>query len=158
MFPLKSFDPSSFWMILPPLTRLYLIFLCCVCAFSLYKSARIMLRLRSIRRGHGVADRHGVMESFAVLRTQAANLSQLLHFTFLLFGLCFLIQIPVAFMILDDSGRSVLSSIFRNLAVYIAYAADVFFVMLLLRSVQWFVSSRVDAAMMCFGNLDAKGG
>ena len=98
------------------------------------------------------------MESLAVLRTQAANLSQLLHFTFLLFGLCFLIQIPVAFMILDDSGRSVLSSIFRNLAVYIAYAADVFFVMLLLRSVQWFVSSRINAAMMCLGNLDANSG
>lgn len=155
MFPLKAFDPSSFWMILPPLTKLYVIFLCCVCAFSLYKSARIMLRLRSIKRGQG--DRHGVMGSLAVLRTQATNLSQLFHFTFLLFGLCFLIQIPVAFMIGDDSGRSVLGSIFRNLAVYIAYAADVFFVMLLLRSVQWFVSFRINAAMMRFGDLDADG-
>src|SRR6266478_5816047 len=158
MFPLKSFDPSSFWMFAPPLTRLYILFLCLVCTFSLYKSSRIVFRLRSIRRAHGVEEHHVILRSLAVLRREAANLSQLLHFTFLLFGLCFLIQIPAAFMILEDSRRPVLSSIFSNLAVYIAYAADVFFVLLALRSLQWFVSFRISATMLRCANLDANDG
>jgi hypothetical protein len=89
-------------MFLPPLTRLYLLFLCLVCTFSLYKSSRILLRLRSIKRGHGAEEHHITLRSLAVLHTEAANLSQLLHFTFLLFGLCLLLQIPAAFMLLED--------------------------------------------------------
>jgi len=157
MFDLKSFDPLSFWMFLPPLTRLYLLFLCLVCVFSLYKSLRILFRLHSIKGERGAEQYRITPRSLAIIRAEASNLSQLLHFTFLLFGLCFLIQIPAAFMILDDSNRPVLSSIFSNLAVYIAYAADVFFVLLVLRAVQWFVSFRVSAAMLRFGDLKANG-
>ncbi len=61
-------------------------------------------------------------------------------------------------MILEDSRRPVLSSIFSNLAVYIAYAADVFFVLLALRSLQWFVSFRISATMLRCANLDANDG
>jgi hypothetical protein len=61
-------------------------------------------------------------------------------------------------MLLEDSRRP-LSSIFSNLAVYIAYAADVFFVLLVLRSVQWFVSFRITATMLHRGyDLDANDG
>jgi len=158
MFPLKSFDPSSFWMFLPPLTRLYLLFLCLVCTFSLYKGSRIILRLRSIKRENGVKEHHLILRSLAVLRREAENLSQLLHVTFLLFGVSFLTQIPAAFMILEDSRRPVLTSIFSNLAVYIAYAADVFLVLLVLRLLQWFVSFRISTTMLRSGNLDAADG
>src|SRR5580765_5423971 len=119
MFDLKSFDPLSFWMFLPPLTRLYLLFLCLVCVFRLYTSLRILFRLHSIKGERGAEQYRITPRSLAIIRAEASNLSQLLHFTFLLFGLCFLIQIPAAFMILDDSNRPVLSSIFSNLAVYI---------------------------------------
>jgi hypothetical protein len=66
-------------------------------------------------------------------------------FAFLLFGFCFLIQILQAFIVLGDSNKPPFMIVLRQLDACLAYGADVFLIFLLLHSLQWFVSARLEA-------------
>jgi hypothetical protein len=73
-------------------------------------------------------------------------LHQLVIATFYLFGFIFFLTLPFAFMTLGASKVPGWMFIFENLDYYFAFAANVFFVFLVLHSVQWFVSARVRAS------------
>lgn len=146
MLTIESLDPRHFWLQLPLLTKLFVYFLCAVFVYTLFSLARVLFRLRSLRQVPRSENSNAALRmSFAYLHNRLSNLRSLLLFTFYLFALCFLLQIPGAFMVLEDSGRPLLTVILMQLAVYLEYITDVFFVFLLLHSLQWLVSARVQA-------------
>jgi hypothetical protein len=139
-------DPRFFWPMLPLLSKLYILFLCVVSIYVLFSELRILLRLRAVRKLGSSNDPHSALNALAALRRADTNIHELIVFTFFLFGLIFVLQIPAAFMTLDNSRTPGWVLIFKNLATYYAFAADVFFALLLLHSAQWFVSARLNSA------------
>ena len=143
MLPLDAFSPRFLWPYLPPLTKLFITFLSAVCIYSAYTFARILVGLAA---GKGVSTAEKEYPS-STFHGKLANLQSLLQFAFYLFGLCFFLQIPAAFVTANgNSGWAVVRNIFQDLGIYIAYATDVFFVLLILHSIRWLMASVVDRA------------
>jgi hypothetical protein len=124
------------------------LFLCVVCVYFGYSSASTLFRLRALKKEVSRRAREKTAQSLAVLHHRAANLSQLLSLSSIAFALCLTVQIPAAFNVLGNSRAPMISIIWRQIGVYIVYAADVLLVLLILRLVQWFVASRVSAATL----------
>jgi hypothetical protein len=143
MLPLDAFSPRFLWPYLPSLTKLFITFLCAVCTYSAYTFARILVGLAADKDGS--TGKKGYPSS--TIHRKLANLQNLLQFTFYLFGLCFLLQTPAAFVTANgNSGVALIRNIFQDLGIYIAYATDVFFVLLILHSIRWLIASVVDRA------------
>jgi hypothetical protein len=139
----------TLWEILKSLSTLQLLFgliLSLVAIYTLYAATVIMVRLRSIARQRHIEDASSLQRSLAVLNTRSASLHQLIVGAFYLFGFVFFLTLPFAFITLGDSKIPGWTSVFQNLGFYFAFSANVFFVFLVLHSVQWFVSSRVHAS------------
>src|SRR6266446_3992390 len=127
----SMFNPLwSILKYLPSLQLLFCLILTMVSAYGLFSATLIVVRLRSL----------------ATLHARSANLHQLVIATFYLFGFIFFLTLPFAFMTLGASKVPGWMFIFENLDYYFAFAANVFFVFLVLHSVQWFVSARVRAS------------
>ena len=73
---------------------------------------------------------------------------QLVGASFYLFGFIFFLSLPWATVTLDNSRMPVLILILRNFLVRFDFAANVFSVFVVLHSVQWFVSRKVNAYTM----------
>jgi hypothetical protein len=117
-----------------------------VSAYGLFSATLIVVRLRSLANRSKVEDLSSIQRSLATLHARSANLHQLVIATFYLFGFIFFLTLPFAFMTLGASKVPGWMFIFENLDYYFAFAANVFFVFLVLHSVQWFVSARVRAS------------
>ena len=139
-------NPRFFWTQLPLLGKLYVLFLCAVALYTLFSLSRIMFRLNSFERQHASGTHLESSFAFAFLRNKSDNLHQLIFLATLLFGLTFFFQFPAIFLTLGNSKSFPWSQYIENLAVHIAFATDVLFVLLFLHSAQWLVSARVRAA------------
>ena len=141
----------TLWEILKSLStlqRLFCLILVVVSIYSLLSATVILVRLRSLTNRSKVEDISSFQRSLAALHARSANLRQLISATFCLFGLVFFLTLPFAFMTLGDSKVPGWVSIFQNLGFDFAFAANVFFVFLVLHSVQWFISARVRASAL----------
>ena len=140
---------NPLWSILkylPTLQLLFCLILTMVSAYGLFSATLIVVRLRSLANRSKVEDLSSLQRSLATLHARSANLHQLVIATFYLFGFIFFLTLPFAFMTLGASKVPGWMFIFENLDYYFAFAANVFFVFLVLHSVQWFVSARVRAS------------
>ena len=132
-------DFASIWSVLSLLNRLFALFLGAVIIKTLYSSAYVLLRLRSISALDAIQFGANVHE----LQACAMSLRQLHAFTLYLLWVCFALQAYNAYNTLDLSKYSVAFLILRNLQFSFACAAFGLFVLLLLHSLQWFVSARI---------------
>ena len=137
----------SIWGYLPFLHRLFFLILSVVSIYSLFSATVIMVRLRSILNQRQIEDDSSLQRSMAALQTWSANVRQLIGATFYLFGFVFFLGLPLALRTLDSS-RPVGILILENFFIYFAFATNVFFIFLILHSVQWFVSGRLHAYAM----------
>jgi hypothetical protein len=135
----------SIWGYLPAVHRLFFLILSLVSIYTLFSAAVIVVRLRSLTNRRQVEDVSSFQRSLAALHTRSANARQLVGATFYLFGFIFFLAMPLALKTLD-SRTPVGMLILDNLFIYFAFATNVFFVFLVLHSVQWFVSGRVHAS------------
>jgi hypothetical protein len=141
----------TFWETLKSLStlqRLFCLILSLVSAYSLLSATVILVRLRSLTNRSKVEDLSSIQRSLATLHAQSANLHQLIGAAFYLFGFIFFLTLPFAFITLGTSKVPGWTSIFQNLGFYFAFSSNVFFVFLVLHSVQWIVSSRVQASAL----------
>jgi hypothetical protein len=141
----------TLWEILRSISTLQLLFcviLTLVVTYTLFSATVIVVRLRSVARQPQIADASSLQRSMAALHARSSNLSQLVGFTFYLFGSVFFLTLPFAFMTLSDSKVPGWTSIFQNLGFNFAFSAHVFFVFLVLHPVQWFVSARLRASAL----------
>ena len=71
------------------------------------------------------------------------NLRQIIATMFFAFGALFFWALPEAFITLGHSQSLPLNEVIGAFGLHFAFAANVFFVLLLLHCVQWFVFTRV---------------
>ena len=139
-------NPHFFWTPIPLLGKLYVLFLCSVVIYALISLSQVMFRLHSLKRQRATATLPESSYAFALLRKKSGNLHQLIFFATILFGLTFFFQFPAIFLTLANSKSYPWSQYIQNLAVHVAFATDVLFILLFLHSAQWFVSARIHAA------------
>jgi hypothetical protein len=135
----------SIWGDLPILPKLFFMILTLVSIYTLFSAVVIMVRLRALANRRQVEDAASIQRSLAALQARLVNVRQLVGSTFYLFGFVFFLALPLATIILDNSRISLDTLILRNFLMYFAFASNVFFIFLVLHSVQWIVSSRVHA-------------
>jgi hypothetical protein len=125
--------------------KLFFLILTLVGIYTLFSAVFIMARLRSLANQRQVEDASSLRRSSAALQARLVNVRQLVGATFYLFGFIFFLVLPLATITMDEGRISVEILILRNFLLYFAFAANVFFIFLILHSVQWVVSSRVHA-------------
>jgi|BogFormECP03_OM2_1039629.scaffolds.fasta_scaffold02302_2 hypothetical protein len=138
----------SVWIYLPILFRLFFLILALLSIYTLFAASVVAARLLTIRGRLESADGVLLRQFFAVLYARCANMRQLIGGTFYLFGFIFFVGLRSAFNTFGDSNIPGGTLILRNLVVYFAFAGNVFFVFLVLHSVQWFTSHRVGACTL----------
>jgi hypothetical protein len=146
----SSYALWSIWREVPILLRLFFLILSLVSIYTLVSASAVVVRLRSLTNQREVVDTCSPQRSLAALRIRAENIRQLVGATFYLFGFIFFLTLPGATITLGTGRTPLLTLILRNFLVDFAFAANIFFVFAVLHSVQWFVSSRVNAYVLHF--------
>ena len=143
-----SYALWSIWTELPTTARLFVPILAVVAIYSLFSATAILVRLRSIVNPSQPKDVAFLQRSVAALHARSANVRQLLLGTFYLFGIVFFFGLWSARWTPESNRTSVEMLILENFLVYFAFAVNAFFVFLVLHSVQWFVSARLQASAL----------
>jgi hypothetical protein len=128
-------------MYLPLLQKSFLLALCGIGIYSLFSAVITMVRLRASQRGE-MAD---TQRSLMALHKRNAKLRQVIGAAFYVFGLVFFLGLQMAYLSADTSRVPVERLVLENLLIHFAFAANVFFVFLILHVLQWFVSAQVVA-------------
>jgi hypothetical protein len=123
------------------MARLFVLILAVVAIYSLLSATVILVRFRSIVNPRQSKDMAALQRSVATLRARSANVRQLIVATFYLFGIVFFFGLWSLRSEADSSRATILDGFF----VFFALAVNAFFIFLVLHSVQWFVSGRLQA-------------
>jgi hypothetical protein len=136
----------SIWTQLAFVHRLFWLLLTLVGAYVLFSAAVIWARLRS-RIAHAKGENNSSSRrSLADLEGRLRNMRQLIGAVLFLFWLLFFIQLPHDIWVTESGRLSLGMAILGTVSLDFAFGANVFFVLLVLHSAQWFVSAQVSAA------------
>jgi hypothetical protein len=135
----------SIWKDLSVLQRLFVLTLCVVSAYSLYSASMTLLRLRSIGNVNPNENFAPIRRSVDALFNLCASVRQVIGATFYLFGLVLFLGLQTVGRTLGDGPTTVGSLVLGNFILHFAFAANVFFIFLVLHLVQWFVFSRLNS-------------
>jgi RNase adaptor protein for sRNA GlmZ degradation len=125
--------------------RMFFLILFLVSIYCLLSTTKIVLRLRSTRRLNPVQNRETVQRSLMALRKLLSNVSQTIGATFYLFGFVLFLNLAMIGNLADNSKTPIGYIIFENFLFRCAFAANAFFVFLVLHLIQWFVSRRLNS-------------
>jgi hypothetical protein len=142
--PNLSYALWSIWIELPFLHKLFSFVLFTVGAYSLFSATKVLAGLRSLMASGRPTDLPTFENEVAALSARAANTRHLITASFYLFGIVFFWGLRFALWT-PDSKTPVGILVLENFFLYFAFAANAFFVFLILHLVQWFVSARVQA-------------
>ena len=138
--PLK-FNLWMIWSELGYLYRAFCLVVSVACVYTLVYGGMVLFRLRSINRDH--EDTSSLRRSLAAYQDRLRNVRQLVAFMLYLLGFVFFLELPS-----DLNGGSIhMVAILGALDINCAFAAYIFFVLLIVHSVQWFVSARIHATL-----------
>jgi hypothetical protein len=137
----------SVWPYLSILPKLFFLIFCLVGIYIIVSAVLILARLRSVTRDIKPEQGSSPRASVTRLQTRCTNMGHLITATFYFFGFMFFMALPAATFVIELSRLPTTTFILRNFLVDFIFAANVFFVMLVLHLVQWFVSGRVRARM-----------
>jgi len=140
----SDLDARSVWAALSYSNRLFLLFFCGVSFYTLRLSFNVMLRLRSLQKQPGSCTETTGSSNVRHFRSRLENLRQLHLLTLYVLWLCIVINIPEAFSIFGEHKTFPVGPILYKLAFLFYYYTPFFVAFVLLHSVQWFISSRVD--------------
>jgi hypothetical protein len=135
----------SIWRSLELELRIYFLALSIASVYMLVSAVVIMTRLGSLRINRPLVDSDSLPHGILALQSRTEHLRQLLGAMSYLFAFIFFVSLRGAWMIVDNNRASTATLILNNLFFDFAFGANVCFVLLILHSVQWFVSSRVHA-------------
>lgn len=138
-------DFRAVWATLSPSNRLFLLFFCGVFSYTLWVSLRVVMAIRDFTKETAGIVASVIGPCLNNLRKRLANLRQLHLFTLYLLWLCIVVNIPSAFTVFGDSKTFPLGQVLENIAFLFYYYAPVFLGFVLLHSLQWLVSARVEA-------------
>jgi hypothetical protein len=140
--PNLSYALWSIWIELPLLHKLFFIVLFVVGVYSLFSATKILAGVRSLMALGQSRDVPALQNEVAALYARSANLRHLITATFYLFGIVFFWGLRFTLWT-PDGKTSVSLLVLENFFLYFAFATNVFFIFLVLHSVQWFVSARL---------------
>ena len=142
---LKSYGIWSIWLELSLLSKAFFVGLCLsglCCVLSALNTAR---RIRISTARMEKQDIEAVRKAVAALRNQVERLRQTVGAAFYLFGLLFFLGLRDAYKTAATSTTQVGWLILENFNIHFAFAANVFFVLLLLHLAQWRLFHWVDS-------------
>jgi hypothetical protein len=142
--PNLSYALWSIWIELPLLHKMFLLLLFVVGVYSLFSATKILAGVRSVMASGQSRDVPAFQNEVATLYARSANMRHLITATFYLFGIVFFWGLRFTLWT-PDGKTSVFQLVLENFFLYFAFAANVFFIFLVLHSVQWFVSARLHA-------------
>jgi hypothetical protein len=142
--PNLSYALWSIWIELPLLHRLFFLVLFVVLVYSLFSATKVLWRVRSLTASGHSKDVTAMQKEVAALSGRSANTRHLITASFYLFGIVFFWGLRFT-LATPDSKIPVGILILENFFLYFAFAANAFFVFLILHLVQWFVSARLQA-------------
>jgi hypothetical protein len=128
------------WLLWPQLGwpyRLFWIILTLVGVYVVASVIATVVRLRSTA---------AAQLSLPALYARTAKLGHLITAAFYLFGLVFFLSLPTATFTLGDGRDSPIMQILGQFLTHFAFAANVFFVLLVLYCLHWYVAARVARA------------
>jgi hypothetical protein len=141
--PTEHFPIWLIWRDLNYLYRLFFLILTLVSTYTLFSATLVLTRLRSLKKRLQIMDASSCRRLLAKLEHRAMNARRLIVATFYLFGFIFFLKLPFATVTLGDSHVPLGNIIWENFVAYFMFAANVYLILLILHSVQWFVSSRI---------------
>jgi hypothetical protein len=143
-----SYALWSIWTELPTMLRLSSLILAVIAIYSLFSATAILVRLHSIMNLRQNKDVAALQRSVASLHARSANIRRLILATFYLFGIVFFFGLRFSLWTHESTSTSVEMLILENFFQYFAFAANAFFVFLVLHLVEWFVSGRLRACAL----------
>lgn len=135
----------SIWKDLSVLQHLFVVILAALSIYCLFSATFVILRLRSMASLNRNQDSVSSSRAVASLHTRCANMRLLIGATFWLFGFSFFLGLQQAPRTLGHGGATVGAEILGNFVLSFAFAANVFFVFLVLHLLHWLVCSRLDS-------------
>jgi hypothetical protein len=142
--PNLSYALWSIWIELPLLHRLFFFVLLVVGVYSLFSAAKILAGVRSLMVPGQSKDVPALQKEVSALHARSANVHHLITATFYLFGMVFFWGLRFALWT-PDSKTPVGILVLENFFLYFAFAANAFFIFLVLHAVEWLASARLHA-------------
>jgi len=140
MTTLHMYDPPyalwTIWRALSTLNRGLVLILGVVFVYCIFSTVRTMMRLHSVWNRPN-QDRTTVSDAVAALATRHGRLRQVISATFYLFGLVLCLGMENITNFLGDGKEPLGVYVLDNFLLLCAFAANIFFIFLVLHSVQW---------------------
>jgi hypothetical protein len=134
------YDPPyalwSIWRQLSLLNRGLILVLAGVLVYSVFSTFRTLLRLRSVWNRPNESPT-AVREEIVALATRHATVQQVIRTAFYLFGLVLFIGMESIANVLADGKQPLGVYVLENFLLLSAFAANVFFIFLVLHLIQW---------------------
>jgi hypothetical protein len=143
MFELSR--PTFVWLIWRYLSlseRLFFLALCALGVYSLFVAVSVVRFQNAAGDLNHMASLH---KSLLRIRKRVRNLQQVTLAAFYLLGLVLSLCFQSAYMVLGDSPTPTGLIVLRNFYVHLAFAANAFFVLLVVHIIQWFVANRANS-------------
>ena len=141
---IADLDLGSVWFSLSVANKVFLLYFCGVAVYTLSLCLYVFVYLHSFKKQHPNDDSNRVQTSLDKLNRRLANLRQLHLFTLYLFGFCIMFSIPNAFVTLGLSKTWPIGQYINGISFLFDFDAPIFLGFLLLLSLQWVATVRVD--------------
>ena len=141
-----TYGLGEFWQSLSMIDKEFCVYFLIVSIYTLVVFLRVVLQLRNYERQREAEDERSRRPALDVLRRRLANLRQLHLFTLYLCGFCLAVSVPGIFDTLDNSKVSPINFYIEGLTFLFSFYSVIFFGLVVLHSLQWFASSRVERA------------
>lgn len=142
---ITDLDLRSVWSSLSLSNKFFFLYFCGVSIYTLSLCLYLHIRIHSLKREHAAEKTSLTRPLIDALSRRLANLRQLHLFTFYLFGFCIVFNIPNAFVTLGLYKTEPIGLYIRGLTFLFYFDAPIFLGFLLLHSLQWVASVRVDS-------------
>jgi hypothetical protein len=146
-------SPYAIWSIWRELSlpnRLFVFILAVIAIYSIVSATGVMKQLHALKRQGSEQPAAAIQQNIEALYSRCANLRQLLITAFYSFGFLFFLALPNATITLGDGREFPTFEILNNFLFDFVYAANIFFVFLVLHLIQWITCSRVRACAIRF--------
>jgi hypothetical protein len=114
--------------------------------YVVFSAATTGLGVRKTRASLRIGNSVDAERSFIALRRRSARVDKLITTAFYLFGTVLFLALQGAYFTIDDSKTPVGWSILKGFEPHLAFASNVFFMLLILHVLGWFTS-------YCIGSL-----
>jgi len=141
---ITDYDFRLVWLSLSLINKLFFLYFCGVSIYTLSVCLYVLFHLHSLKKQTANENASPAPSSLGTVSRRLANLRQLHLFTLYLFGFCIVISIPSAFVTIELSKTWPIGLFIQTLTFLLSFDAAIFMGLLLLHSLQWVTSVRVD--------------